>query len=297
MASLVDSLERRKQLSGLSSRELQALKDARKADRDSRPGSIAYEMNQRAALQDQQLAQFLADQSARQAQALETIDRQNREREARRGGRLIGQENIRGGGGGQQGIIGAQRQDAPPEYIYRDLKSGEEYDPRTDVFFENEKGALHRRKVVNPEYQDWVVRRAEEIARENMAKNAGSGQGATRVPDARVLAEYQAVLEARRKANGKPEAADLDRIIAAFHKSYPQLAGGGGTGGAGGGVDVTGEQAVQELQKAGVPPEVATKIIGQEIGKVRPKPTWDWQSEVSVDDTTTRGTQQGLLRP
>src|SRR5690606_31604469 len=106
MASLVDSLERRKQLSGLSSRELQAVKDARKADRDSRPGSTAYEMNQRAALQDQQQAQFLADQSARQAQALETIDRQNREREARRGGRLTGQENIRGGGGGQQGIIG-----------------------------------------------------------------------------------------------------------------------------------------------------------------------------------------------
>src|SRR5690606_22482211 len=172
--------------------------------------------------------------------------RQNREREARRGGRLIGQENIRGGGGGTQGIIGAQRQDAPPEYIYRDLKSGEEYDPRTDVFFENEKGALHRRKVVNPEYQDWVVRRAEEIARESMAKNAGSGGGQARPPDARVLAEYNKLLENRRGAQTPQDQAKYDEQIQAFQRAYPMLAQSmGGTGGAGGGTDVTAEHARQ----------------------------------------------------
>src|SRR5690606_16109329 len=76
---------------------------------------------------------------------------------------LIGQENIRGGGGGgQQGIIGAQRQDAPPEYIYRELKTGETYDPftdseadpLTDIMYSDSGGGVLKRKVVNPEYQE-----------------------------------------------------------------------------------------------------------------------------------------------
>lgn len=272
MASLVEQLEERMRRSGLSGRELAALKQARQEESDSRPGSIAYEMQRRANNEAEQQSAFERDQAANRAAMREQYLRDVSSGDQQ----LIGAENLsRGSSGGQRGIIGAEEK-APEQYIYRELATGEEYDPRTDIFMSNEKGEAVRRKAVNPDYQKYVVAQAAKVAAEKQG-----GQGAPKAPPPEVMTAYTKLLEDRRSAASPADAAKYDDQIAAYQRAYPQLAGGAmATGGAGGAQEITADQAGAAMQEAGIPPQAAQKLLG--VAAQGNKPTWNWQDSVSV---------------
>lgn len=251
---ILELLETRKQRSGLSNSELQSMKDAKQAAWDNNPNSIAGVMRSRQNTLDAQ------DQAWRERNKASRAMLDANALQEQLGGGLIGQENLPRRSGRQQGIIGMDGPDKPEQYTYRDLKPGEKYDSDTDVMAQVDGGEQGiRRREVNPEYQKWVVAQAAKL------KDGDSGSKSASPPPASVMSNYIDLLAKRRNPGDGDDIAAIDEQIALYQNQYPGLRNtGGGTGGAGGGRDVTTEQAAQTLTQAGIPSNVAPKLIGLE---------------------------------
>ena len=241
---LVDMLESRKQRSGLSNRELQALKDARDSAWDENPNSIAGVMRRRQATMDAQ--HRLWEENERNSANMRAANAMQEQQ-------LIGQNNMQGRSGVRQtGVIGSDPE-KPEQYSYRDLKPGETYDPATDVSVDVGGGEPgYRRREVSPEYQAWTVAQAQKIKGEE----SGKSQRSTPAP-ASVITEYNKLLTARRDAQTPQQRAQIDEQLQAFASQYPSLGQGSPAS-----ATLSAEQAAQQAVGQGVPPEVAERLIG-----------------------------------
>ena len=266
---IVELLETQMRRSGLSNRELRAMKDAKQAAWDANPNSIAGVMRQRQALSEEQ---------AKDLQEHNDFGRRLREANAiqeQLGGGLIGQDVInrnsqRNRNNVKSGLIGDY---TPEKYTYRDFKPGETYDSDTDLRVQVDGGEPgFRRREVNPEWQRWMVNQAQEIK----GKESGGGEKARPAPVS-VIDKMAELLESRRNAQTPQDRAKFDEQIAMLRSQYPSLGGGISPN-----ANTSIQGGVQQAVEQGVPANVANQLFGaaalQQSGTAPTPPGEAWSA-------------------